>query len=110
LAEELTFVNSSEIASRVTYIGRSATSPKDTPRRDEARERVRDLLGTLEGARAMKLPHRDATPEALRLVRRPVFAAWFVRIAFKPLEQLALISSSLFEPVGPMAERSLALR
>jgi hypothetical protein len=51
----------------------------------------------------MKLPHWDATPEALRLVRRLVFATWFVRVAFKPLDQLALIPSSLFEPVGPMA-------
>jgi hypothetical protein len=51
----------------------------------------------------MKLPHWDATPEALRLVRRLVFATWFVRVAFKPLEQLALIPPSLFEPVGPMA-------
>jgi hypothetical protein len=51
----------------------------------------------------MKLPHWDATPEALRLVRRLVFATWFLRVAFKPLEQLALIPASLFEPVGPMA-------
>ena len=51
----------------------------------------------------MKLPHWDAPPEALRLVRRLVFATWFLRVAFKPLDQLALIPPSLFTPVGPMA-------
>ncbi len=51
----------------------------------------------------MRLPHWDATPEALRLVRRLVFATWFLRVAFKPLEQLAFIPPSLFDPVGPMA-------
>jgi hypothetical protein len=51
----------------------------------------------------MKLPHWDATPEALRLVRRLVFATWFLRVVFKPLEQLALIPASLREAVGPLA-------
>ena len=51
----------------------------------------------------MKLPHWDATPGALTLVRRLVFGTWFIRVAFKPLEQLALIPGSLFEPVGLMA-------
>jgi len=51
----------------------------------------------------MKLPHWDAPPEALTLVRRLVFATWFLRVALKPLHQLALVPSSLFEPVGVMA-------
>lgn len=51
----------------------------------------------------MKLMHWDATPADLRLVRRLVFATWFIRVAFKPLEQLALIPVSLYEPVGPLA-------
>jgi hypothetical protein len=51
----------------------------------------------------MKLPHWDAPPEALTLVRRLVFATWFLRVAFKPLDQLALIPGSLFDPVGIMA-------
>lgn len=51
----------------------------------------------------MKPLHWDATPEALRLVRRLVFATWFLRVALKPLRQVALIPGSLFEPVGPMA-------
>jgi uncharacterized membrane protein YphA (DoxX/SURF4 family) len=51
----------------------------------------------------VKLPHWDAPPEALTLVRRLVFATWFLRVAFKPLDQLALIPSSLFQPVGIMA-------
>ncbi len=51
----------------------------------------------------MRLPHWDASPDALRLVRRLVFATWFLRVAFKPLEQLALIPASLLQPVGPLA-------
>jgi hypothetical protein len=51
----------------------------------------------------MKLPHWNAPPEALTLVRRLVFATWFIRVAFKPLQDLALIPRSLFEPVGLMA-------
>ena len=51
----------------------------------------------------MKLPHWDAPPEALTLVRRLVFATWFLRVVLKPLDQLALIPGSLFEPVGIMA-------
>ena len=51
---------------------------------------------------AMKLPHWDATPEALRLVRRLVFAPWFLRVAFKPLQQLAHLVAAL-EP-GRLAE------
>jgi hypothetical protein len=51
----------------------------------------------------MKLPHWDAPPEALTLVRRLVFATWFLRVALKPLDQLALIPDSLFQPVGIMA-------
>ena len=51
----------------------------------------------------MKLPHWDAPPEALTLVRRLVFATWFLRVALKPLGQLALIPGSLFDPVGIMA-------
>jgi hypothetical protein len=50
-----------------------------------------------------KLPHWDATPEDLRLVRRLVFATWFLRVAFKPIERLALIPGSLIEPPGPLA-------
>jgi hypothetical protein len=65
-AQELTFVNSAEIASRVKYIGRSATSPEDTPQRDEARERVRDLLGTL--AAAYDRSHTDAPLRSLDFV------------------------------------------
>lgn len=50
----------------------------------------------------MKLLHEDAPPEALRLVRGLVFATWFLRVAFKPLDQLWMIPASLIQPVGWM--------
>lgn len=65
-AQEFTFVNSAEIASRVKYLGRPATSPKDTPRRAEARARVRDLLGAL--AAAYNRSHADAPLRSLEFV------------------------------------------
>jgi hypothetical protein len=49
-AHEFTFVNSAEIASRVKGIGRPATSPEGTKGREEARDRVRDLLSALAAA------------------------------------------------------------
>lgn len=49
-AREFTFVNSAEIASRVKYIGRPATSPTPGPRRDAARAQVRDLLTAIAAA------------------------------------------------------------
>ena len=65
-AEELTFVNSAEIASRVKYIGRPATSPTDGPRRDEARQKVRDLLTAI--ATAYDRSHPDAPLRSLEFV------------------------------------------
>jgi hypothetical protein len=46
-AKVWTFVNSAEIASRVKAIGRVAIAETESPARDEARARVRDLLGAL---------------------------------------------------------------
>jgi hypothetical protein len=51
----------------------------------------------------MRLLHYDASPRELRLVRILVFGVWFLRVAFKPLDQLALIPASLYEPVGLLA-------
>jgi hypothetical protein len=65
-ADELTFVNSAEIASRVKYIGRPATSPTAGPRRDEARAKVRDLLTTI--ATAYNRSHPDAPLRSLEFV------------------------------------------
>jgi hypothetical protein len=48
----------------------------------------------------MRLPHERATPEALRLIRRLVFATWFIRVALKPLRQLADVPESLLQSVG----------
>ena len=65
-AHEFTFVNSAEIASRVKYIGRPATSPTASPRRDEARGRVRDLLTAL--AAAYNRSHPDAPLRSLEFM------------------------------------------
>ena len=65
-AVEFTFVNSAEIASRVKYLGRPAASSKEGPRRDQARARVRDLLGAL-GA-AYNRSHPDAPLRSLEFV------------------------------------------
>jgi hypothetical protein len=65
-AKQFTFVNSAEIASRVKYIGRRATAPEDTPRRDEARARVRELLGAI--AAAYNRTHPDAPLRSLEFV------------------------------------------
>jgi hypothetical protein len=51
----------------------------------------------------MKLLHHDAPASALRPLRIIVFAVWFIRVAFKPLHQLALIPDSLYHPVGLLA-------
>lgn len=48
----------------------------------------------------MKLLHEDAPPSALRLARIVVFGVWFLRVAFKPLYEVALIPASLYQPVG----------
>jgi hypothetical protein len=65
-ADELTFVNSAEIASRVKYIGRPATSPTANPRRDAARARVRDLLGAI--AAGYNRSHPDAPLRSLEFM------------------------------------------
>jgi hypothetical protein len=65
-AEELTFVNSAEIASRVKYIGRPATSPTADPRRDAARAQVRDLLTAI--AAAYDRSHPDAPLRSLEFM------------------------------------------
>jgi hypothetical protein len=51
----------------------------------------------------VKLIHHDASLGALRLVRILVFSVWFLRVAFKPLHELALIPGSLSEPAGLLA-------
>jgi hypothetical protein len=65
-ANVFTFVNSAEIASRVKYIGRPATSPEGTKGREEARARVRDLLGAL--ATAYNRSHPDAPLRSLEFM------------------------------------------
>jgi hypothetical protein len=65
-AHELTFVNSAEIASRVKYIGRSATAPGASPRRDQARARVRDLLAAI--AAGYNRSHPDVPLRSLEFV------------------------------------------
>jgi hypothetical protein len=65
-AKEFTFVNSAEIASRVKYIGRPATSDTDGPRRDQARAKVRDLLTAL--ATAYNRSHPGAPLRSLEFV------------------------------------------
>jgi hypothetical protein len=65
-AKEFTFVNSAEIASRVKYIGRPATSDSDGPRRDQARAKVRDLLTAL--ATAYNRSHPGAPLRSLEFV------------------------------------------
>lgn len=66
-ANEFRFVNSAEIASHVKAIGRAATSPKDTPKRDEARGRFRDLLGAM--ASAYNGAHADAPLRSLEVIK-----------------------------------------
>ncbi len=65
-ADEFTFVNSAEIASRVKYIGRPATTPEGTAGREEARTRVRDLLTAV--AAAYNRSHPDAPLRSLEFV------------------------------------------
>lgn len=50
----------------------------------------------------MKLIHEDAPPSGLRLLRTVVFGTWFLRVAFKPLQDAALIPASLDQPVSVM--------
>ena len=50
----------------------------------------------------MKLLHEDAPPSALRLARIVIFGVWFLRVAFKPLHDLALVPASLYQPLGLM--------
>jgi hypothetical protein len=50
----------------------------------------------------MRLIHEDAPPSALRLLRVVVFGTWFARVAFKPLQEIALIPASLEQPVSVM--------
>ncbi len=50
----------------------------------------------------MKLLHEDAPPSALRLARIVIFGVWFLRVALKPLHEVALIPRSLYQPVGLM--------
>lgn len=65
-AKLFTFVNSAEIASRVKAIGRPATSARDTLRQEQARARVRDLLGAL--AVAYNRSHPGAPLRSLEFV------------------------------------------
>ncbi len=65
-AHEFTFVNSAEIASRVKYMGRPATSPTASPARDEARAKVRDLLTAL--AAAYNRSHPEAPLRSLEFM------------------------------------------
>lgn len=65
-AKEFTFVNSAEIASRVKYIGRPATSDTDGPRRDQGQAKVRDLLTAL--ATAYNRSHPGAPLRSLEFV------------------------------------------
>ncbi len=44
--------------------------------------------------------HENAPPSALRVLRIVVFATWFARVAFKPLQELAAVSPSLEERVS----------
>lgn len=66
-AHEFTFVNSAEIASRVKYIGRPATAPAASPRRDQARARVRDLLTAI--AASYNRSHPDAPLRSLEFMQ-----------------------------------------
>jgi hypothetical protein len=50
----------------------------------------------------VKLIHEDAPPSGLRLLRTVVFGTWFLRVAFKPLQDAALIPASLDQPVSVM--------
>jgi hypothetical protein len=50
----------------------------------------------------MRLIHENAPPSALRVLRIVVFGTWFARVAFKPLQQLSVVSSSLEERVSVM--------
>jgi hypothetical protein len=66
-AEEFTFVNSAEIASRVKYMGRTATTAKDPLRREAALSRVHDWLGAL--AEVYNRAHPGAPLRSLEFVR-----------------------------------------
>ena len=67
-AQEFTFVNSAEIASRVKYIGRAVTDPRAKPgRREEARARLHDLLAAL--ATAYGRSHPGAPLRSLEFMR-----------------------------------------
>ena len=66
-AKEFSFVNSAEIASRVKSIGRPATSANDPAKREEARDKIRDLLHAL--AAAYNRSHPNAPLRSLEFVR-----------------------------------------
>jgi hypothetical protein len=66
-AAEFTFVNSAEIASRVKYIGRAATAPADSPKRQAAVAQLRDLLAAL--AASYNQSHPDARLRSLEFMR-----------------------------------------
>jgi hypothetical protein len=50
----------------------------------------------------MRMIHENAPPSALRVLRIVVFGTWFARVAFKPLQDLAVVSPSLEERVSVM--------
>lgn len=93
-AEEFTFVNSAEIASRVKYIGRPATSPTADARRDAARAKVRDLLTAL--AAAYNRSHPDAPLRSLEFMHY----AWDYRNQ-APADVVPTAILGIEIPVGP---------
>jgi hypothetical protein len=50
----------------------------------------------------MRLIHENAPASALRVLRIVVFGTWFARVAFKPLQDLAMVSPSLEDRVSVM--------
>ena len=48
----------------------------------------------------MSLLHEEASPKLLRLVTSGVFGFWLLQLVFSPVDSLAALPMSLYEPVG----------
>lgn len=51
----------------------------------------------------MTVLHAHASPEALRMVRALLFGLWGIKLLFDPVQDLALLPVSVFNPPAPLA-------